>query len=1028
MLLLGMLEQRSYFLNAFENVVTSARLIKELGILPDRYAEQYTVDITTSEKAKKCIDVLLSIVNQMYKKALELIGEVTTYSGSVSGRVIEPTHLYSLDITYIPFNILYKYSLRNFSNEEVKVGSFLKLLHQLIYGKVEHHGLLKLTEWQTAYVKHTEQYDAYCSKPTLMTLLAHLKYLCMNHPESIKKKMVEELPVDMWKEKTNIEQILTDLPSTIESLGTCALKNYSNTVWETYRFPKFEDAWDYLVRAVPYFEALIQELRIILHQWQQQSTSTYPYSVTVAKFFNENGFGKRAFDLNFSRQQEWKNCLVKLIGDPSKYEDDANNSKSGDLVKFADILSFTYHERSMKSLAQPSCFKERLIWLVCLFKDSRSSLLFYNLHQSNLIQTFVDKLENVYLKAYVNQLTNSLLILPMYVCDVIKKLTSENIDYGFYHDAIFSSKYADEYVILFYRIILELLREVHNLCMLSASGSFWYTMNLNPDGVSVKEKDKTKVENRPLPSGKTNGNPKYEVATDIPVFDDISDYGLQDDEGSIWKKSKLKNAADANMQKDALKYEMREWFLNQGFSAESLTKSVTGKEIYEAMKLLLVGKYSLQYIYGCLFVLLDTALEKFLDPPKKFKDKLNWLAKLNADDASVDNVLHYMVDRLKASGTQAAVDATKTLQSIVYCTSDVRRHLWNDPDDFGNYNDVICVYTAVDNYLMLLYDVLAELVSDMKALENPNNSSKHGKNGSTRSQSPCTWCVENKFDHDSLSSDATISVLMKWYKVNWDLDVERLRTELRYLISIMEPKTIKDMMEWCNQIKLKARDLLDQISKDLEAAVSDFVGSKHAVVMGGVVGNFVSAVSWMSERINKDFPNKSPFKDAMFHKDLYHYYKKIMFKILCSIYEYYFPYKLYSFGVTNTSEVEAFAEKEAVYEILQKPVAWLILAKDLGKTDRDVIAALNKELNTKLKSVFGTMDEDDNRPEALKRYVAMMQGKPLIRPQDEEKVAVTNSFASTAAVTTAVGTGAVGAGVVYFKFNALYAFFGKLLA
>ncbi|GIX62085.1 response regulator transcription factor [Babesia caballi] len=1023
MLLVGMFDYDDVLTSAFDNVVNLAVLIQNIPGLHQQSSPLYTMDIKSDEQAKKCFDIFMKILKRLYDNALSLIADVNKSSGYAVGYF---GFLYgSSYFTHVTDELresFSKYGFKGITNELKTMNLFWNLLQLLIYGNWRFHGLDKLNKWHTSFVEHRKNYERHCSKPTLRDLLLHVKHVCHSYRTPFKTQMLKQLPVDMWSQKKNIESILERLPSEILSLDNCISSTASDSTWYTYALVEFELNWDYLVRAVPYFEEYIRDLSYLRQLVHTKWSNGIVSDRAVSEFFNKHGFGQKHEDINFTQLITCKDDIVQLIGQPLKHDDSDTNHKEGDLGVMVRILSFTYHERSMKSLAQPSCFKERLIWLVCLFKDSRSSLLFYNLHQSSLVDAFAKKLKKAHLNSYVDKVTTSLLMIPMRVWKVLQTVTNENIDYGYYQDAIFSSEYANEYITLFFEILLELLQEVHFILLYTAPNQGWNTLTLVPRNVNVEDSIKTNTQDRTKPKGEHHGSPKDAVATGISdVEDDISDYGLDGEDGGIWRRKKYKKGEEPVIQHGAAESQMREWFLYQGFSAKTLNPTLTGHSIYILMVPLLLGNFGLKYVYGCLWALLDTTQEKFLVPPKKFKEKLDWLTKLDSSQQHY-NALNGMMERLVGMDTTDAKKAAEALHSVVYCASAARRYLLKDPDDFGNYNDVFCIYTAVDLYLTTLYDVLAGLEADRKALlsniKTAGNSKKYLKDNTQLRG----WFVNNGFRDQELYLDGELSELKKLLESEWPGNLGILREQVQYVISIMEPENIKDMVEWCYQLKVKASVILQKLKGDLKNTVSDFVGSAHSVEVAKVCDRYVESLSEMRRRIYKSFSDKSPFSNAIFHKKLYDYYRTTFFKILSSMYQHCFPTRENLFGANNTNEFKAPDEFMAEYHVLQKPMGRLILANDVVISKVTDVSPFDAEVDKTLANVFRIPERDDNTKKALEGYIAMMQGIKVIRQPDESNLAL------TAAVTTAVGTGAVGAGVVYFKFNALYAFFGKLLA
>ncbi|GIX62081.1 PAS domain S-box protein [Babesia caballi] len=1022
-LLSGMVDYDINIYLAFNNVVNVAVLMQRIPGLYKQPNPLYTMDVKSNEQVMTCFYTFVDILEGLYNKVMNFISVVTGKKPHKPGYIEVFFNSYYRSVSLISQNILTSNGFADISSNNEVVVIFFNCIQRLYYGHPYPYGLVKLEEWRTKFVKCRAEFKKHCSKPTLRDIMTRLKYLSQYHAESLETKLSDQLPVHMWKLKSKMRNLIKEVVTQIESMEACILLTSNSSAIDGHSFAGFDEGWDYLVRAVPYFEDSIKELRFILlepqHKWTWNELQN---DSSISRYFNGQGFGKTKNDLNVTGLMHCKEKIFKLIGNPTNPSHDDDNIAVGDLVKIFEIIALTFHERSMKSFAKPSCFKERLIWLYCLLRDSRHNMYYYNIHQSNLVTALTGNLIKAKLGAYVNQVITSLIIIPIRVSHVLETLTNKSIEYGFYQDAIFSPKYANEYAVISFEVLLELLREVHYIYALCSEKNFWHEMNLNTSEIVDRGMNNTNTSPFTLNNGSRNNDPQYELVDATPDFGvDASDYGLYADEGKLWNsKISKKDFKYRGEIKDGVKTQMVDWFLYQGFSAKNINTTLNGAKIHKLMEPLLLGYFGLQYACNFLWSLLDKTIDKFMVAPELFRAKMDWLAKLDSGDKN-HSALSVMLERLVGLNTQESKVAAEVLHYVVYCASAVRRYLLDDTDDFGEYNDVFCIYTAVDGYLKTLYDVLVKLEDDFNDLKSHITSSTNKMTCGKGTPTTCDWLDEKGFKGPNIFHHPQLSNLTDILNKDWSKDLKLLRKHLGYCISIMEPENLKDIVEWCHKLNESSNAILEKLKMHLKTTVRRFAGHAQSSEIRNACDSFLNVLPSIREIISKHFQKASHFENAIFIVDLLDYYKRIFLNILSAVYQHWFNRNMAHSGV-SMCEVEEISEDVSAYHVLQKPITELTLARDLSGFDENKIQQINNELHAIFETIFSDTNDNHNRKHAFDAYLAMIQGAPLEGPPDESNIAL------TAAVTTAVGTGAVGAGVVYFKFNALYAFFGKLLA
>ncbi|GIX62083.1 bifunctional (p)ppGpp synthetase/guanosine-3',5'-bis(diphosphate) 3'-pyrophosphohydrolase [Babesia caballi] len=918
----------------------------------------------------------------------------------------------------LPHDILKEYGFLHVELSSSEADHFWRLLRALVHGTGNYfqkdHGLYILNNISIEFLKNTQEYQNYCSEPDTRTLLLRLYYLCNKECDALKTEILKNLPVDIsCKWKQYFDSIVSTVKTHIATLQRYCKETEEAYPWHPLPRLNFEARWDYLVRAVPYFEEFIKDLRDFLSESKRKKEKAHALDSDVLNLLKKHRFHK-VFSGVMGTLAEFPTIVENLLGDNEEWP------KCG-LCKLVERLSYTFYERAMKSLTRPSCLYERLMWFTCLWKDSHQQLAYYNIRQSALITTLTRELKEARLDSYVNEVINALLILPIMTSEVIKQLTRDNIDYGYYAQAIFSSKYSEEYMVLFFKVLIDLLRDVYHILMLTAPGNYWYRLPLEPpDFIKSLLHVNDRVTQKTALGTIYKTNEKKQIMFEWDAASNSPDYALQL-QGTDWSIVDPKSVTPGSKDRDVGRSQMWDWFIYQGFSQETLKTTITGIVVHKLMYELFQGVLGLQNLYANVRVVIRKTLEKFLTPPKTFKAQLDWLAKLDVGDISDYNALDELVNKVRGMATEDSENAAETLNSLVGYAGALRRLLLEDPDDFGVYKHTFCFYTAVDSYLFVLYDFIDQLETDMKEMHTKTMTVKGAPKILKEHNTLRSWLDNQGFKDSKLHLDTKVTELKSVVELCNIDTFKLLRKQLQYAISIIEPDNVQDMVAWCTQIKKEKYNFIGDLKRDLKNTVFKFVGSTQALEMKEVVDNFVTALPKISECITKTFRSRSPFANATFHKELYDYYRRIFFKILSAVYQHWLNRHSYNSSV-DICEVETMAEANADYHILQKPITKLEILRKMADTDVDKVIQINAELNTIFESVFGITNGNENRKNALEGYVAMMQGKSLIRQPDESNIAL------TAAVTTAVGTGAVGAGVVYFKFNALYAFFGKLLA
>ncbi|GIX62086.1 sugar kinase [Babesia caballi] len=1015
MLRVGMHDSGADFSRSFHVVVECAVNMQSLRILPDAHNGSYKMDIETDESARRCFELLMSVCSTIYTQANTLLKYIESYNRSAAGFSFWS---YSVRSTsYIPRGILGEYGFSGDLSNPDMANTFCTLMRIFINGKghwFSYGGMYALNELSKKYRQNSVEYERHCGTPTMRILLKHLCHVCKQDAGDLKNEILKHVPIDIYGDyKNHFDLIVNTINQRIASLEACASRRDSSTEW--YKSPEiaFKDRWDYIVRAVPHFEDCIKELREVLTADSSQQRTAMSSDDNVCQFLKKHGFCNTARDLK-GGINNCKHILQGLLGDEEW-------PKCG-LCKLVEGISYSFYERVMKSLVQPSCLNEGLLWFTCLVADSRQKLLFYNLRQSCLIESLTKLLRDAKLNLYVNKVTNILLILPIHTRYILTELTSQTIDYGYYEGAIFSSKYANEYVELFFKVLMDLLREVHHITRLTADGNLWNKLWLNPSEFATNKNMKKHTLTTKSHQGTKHNNKRIKNVGVELDFDDHSAYGSEV-EDVTWLSINPKNDQTYATSENAALSQMWDWFMYQGFSEESIKRTIPGTEIHTLMNGLLQGNFGLQELYGHMWVVIDNVLEKLLVVPGNFKERLDWLAKLDSGDSDDYNALNQMIDRLRGMGVKGAFKAAKAFNKLVGDAASLRRLLLEDPHDFGKYSDTFCSFTAVDRYFLVLCSFIVQLEKDFKDMKTHSTKSIFAKNQCISDCTQfCNWIEGKGFQKSSLSSVTKGEALMTFLEETALENLNILKKFVRWLISTVEPGNVKDIMEWWHQLTTQKKDLIKQLRSNINTTVSEFVGNAHATEIGVVFDNYVTAIPKMYEVIKKPFPQNSYFFNAIFDEQFEVTYTKICKKTLSAMYQHCYVAKSNPYDIRKAMKAGVGAEYEADFEVLQNPLARLPLANELTAFNDEETKKINEELNTIFESVFGITNGNENRKNALEGYVAMMQGKSLIRQPDESNMAL------TAAVTTAVGTGAVGAGVVYFKFNALYAFFGKLLA
>ncbi|GIX62084.1 YqeG family HAD IIIA-type phosphatase [Babesia caballi] len=1014
MWLVGIVDESINTFNVFSTLVAYASLLRKFDLFLISEDVPRDVDVLSEEQAKKCVDIVMSMADKMYEDASGLINEIES-------RNRRQYHYgfwlnsYIYDITQLPPEILRKYGLRGITADIDAVKAYWKLLNALTYGTTfNRDGLKKLHDIKVSYVKNVKEYEKYCGKPSLRDLLTLLFQVCKNDKNALKHKLLQYIPPPEVKSYDGyIITLFGTVCSHIEAMGVYFSQNASDFVRSELPAKEFEERWDYLVRSVPSFEEYIKELRDFLDKSRGRKTVQLS-DTTVSQFFDKHGFTK-TYKRN-SISDDLVNAIQKLLETTGKWS-------GGGLCKLLEGISCCYRERSDKSLALPSCFKERLTWFACLVKDSRQQLAYYNIRKSCLLDSLSEKLKAEELHVYVTQVTNALIILPMVIWNIVLEFTSKNFDYGYYEGAIFSSEYSEDYLELFYKILIDLLRDVHHIARLTAPRNLWNNLTLQlPKYLQDKSQDtSTATHKKTIQSYDKNGQ-KVDERFELEFDTDNTDYALQAHGGS-WRSVKDEQSPAYGDKNEAARSQMLEWFLYEGFSVKALNTSMTGFQIHDIMNALLQGNLGLQKLYGYVWKLIDKTLEQFLTAPKNFKERLDWLAKLDSGDSDDYNALDQMIDRLSSMGVEGDLTSAKAMNSLVDYAASLRRLLVEDTEDFGEYNGTFCYFTAVDSYFMVLCEFIDNLENDFKDVKKHIKGIHCTKDENIKDCTKfCNWIKERGFDKSSLASNTKGEALVKFLEKSDVENLNILKKFLGWIISTMEPGNVKDMMEWCYGLTTKKRYLNLKLKQNVIATVSQFVGNRHASEIGEVCDKFINAVPEMRELLQNFSRSASPFVNAIFDYRFEKKYFSIFNKILSAMYQHRYVTAFNPFDIRKADEGEALVERMAEYEVLQEPIGRLLLATDVIVSKETNVSEINEKLDNMLTSVFGITNGNENRKNALEGYVAMMQGIKVIRQPDESNLAL------TAAVTTAVGTGAVGAGVVYFKFNALYAFFGKLLA